>query len=1465
MWWSYLNAYEDLETGEGARISYGLAQGNMDGTPYTTNASGNVADDRLDPLYCSNNASNSDTTKRCNGVYAHPDTYTWDTQVVTEIDALGTDSSGSAGTDANTTSVDQTLYFYNLAQIVQSADPVTCNPITGGGAPSAESSCTGDTWAPLFPGSGTNQDSDWADYYHSEFRGFAAVYTITAKQNMVVDYYWSTEGWGTPQTDGANYNGGQLYQEDTFQGESQNPGNLLQEKLNFYTDVGSVPTSPTGGNPYGAARACDTSASTLYTPCVTMPLATQTTTYEGNGNGDGGNAPWTKATYTYDDLNATSVSFTGGYNNLDQEVDSSSNAQTLTKKWSYAQTNETVSGIFYYDVNKVTHSEVDDASGHVWQCQDTTYDEGRPSGVPTPAAGLATTVTTYSTCSNPSGTALPTYTGYDQYGNSVATVDALGATNASLYSGGNGCTLGTTPVDLTSSWTSGSYTTCTTYDTETASLPVSQANAWGQTTDLGYDYTSSLLLNASTDPNGVPSSYSVSYDASGNETYLASEPGETGAYTTRQSEQSSCMTSNTLPCYEIDTNSLLYSGALSRTFYDSQGRKVETRTPGPTPGDDTVVMTVYYDQDDAVWTSKPFEVAAGAGWIDPNGATDSNGTTPAGSVTFSDALGRTIATQDPNDGSAQEPGLACSRWLSGTYTTCTNYFYGQASGDSAEYEQATSIDANGHVTQSFTDELGNVRYTQVVDGPYNPASTALNLPGTNDNNWDTVQSYSTSVSLKAGTNILLVSNPSNWAASIDRITISGTGISTTSYEAEAASNTLTGAATEQSCSACSGGNSIGNLGMGNTLQFNNVNVTSAGTYTLTLSYIDGDAGRTDILTVNGNPLLKQTQAQYNALNKPTSITVADERPQTGQSVTSVTTTATYDDLGRTVTTVDPDQGTFTYTYDADGHVLAVTQTSGTSSRTIGYNYDLLGRIGCEQTAAPTINAWGHCSAGNTLIQSTYDTSFLGTQWTDDFPIGHLTKSVATTYFPDSTSSTVTQEFQTNARGQTTTEQEQTTVPSEWNVTTTLPTFQVALQYNDADQVATTTATAGSASYSFTQVYDSTNGILQGLSSNGTATSNLATLAYNEYAQLSGLTYLSGSTNIASEAYNYDANLRPTSLTATWLPGSSNSGQILAQSLSYDNASNMTSKATTFASVPGATGSGGAETENFCYNAQDELIWSGNGGTQPSAGSGTCGSGTLSNSLSNAGYTDAYVYTNLGQIWQGPLNGAGSSQQYLYCQSQPHALTGIYPIGTTCSNKSSATPVYTASYDAWGNETSRTTGGTTATISYDTLNRQVEYNAGSTSQEWYVYDASGNRVLKRSISGSTTTLTGYAFGLQELTYTGTGTLSSQLDYYSLAGHLVGSTNGTTTNYDLTDAEGSILTTFSASAIQGEQNYGPYGNQRYTQGTIGTDKGYTGQFQDAISGLDYYNARYYDPVVGVFLLSRDTRHREGAPLP
>ncbi len=1315
-YWHYLSSYEDLATGEGASISYQTADGNMDGTPYTTDSQGHVTDDRFDPLYCATNANDSDPSKHCTGTYAHPEEDNWSLQVVTAIAALGTDSSGN-------TTVATTSYHYALAAVSSSNMPVGCNPITGSGVPPQEADCVADNWSPGYDGI-VQHDGDWQDYYHAELRGFNIVYTTSASNNLTVGYYFASEGWWTAESNGANYNGGQMYQQDVYQGDVEAPSALLQETD---TDYSGVSTDP-AGNPYGTINTCNGNESPVYNPCVVAPLETKITTY--NGDGGSSNAPWVDTTYTYDDISTSSGYTYSGYHNLTQEVISSSNAPTITKKWTYKTTDETDSGTgrqTYYDVDKVSHSEVDDAGGHVWACQDTTYDEagGGVSGGSAPQAGWPTTSTDYSTCGN-SSTALTSYTGYDQYGNVVATVDPLAVANPGLYSG-HGCTLATAPAYLNTSWTSGRFTSCTTYDTSTsADLPLTQINALGQSSSASYDYTSGGGLPSSTvDLNSQTTSYSYSYDSNGNETINVKAPGEGGSYTSRQVENAQCTSTSTLPCYEIDANTLLYSSAISRTFYDAEGRAVETRTPGPTPGDDTVVMTVYNDQNNTVWTSEPFEVTDGSGWLDPTTTKDINGTAPAGTTTFSDALGRTIAIQDLNFGSAQEPGIACSTVLSGTYTSCTTYSIGQAVGDSTYYELTTGVDPNGHVSQSLSDAPGNVRYTQTYSGVY-----------------------------------------------------------------------------------------------GGTLA-----------------------------------IAEQTQTQYNALGKPTSVAVIDEQPQSGENPTGVTTTMTYDDLGRLLTMTDPDQGTFTSSYDPDGHVLSVVQTSGSNSRTLGFNYDLLGRTGCEQTAAPTINATGACSAGNPLVQNTYDTTFLGVKGTTDFPVGHLTQSIATTSYPDGTSATTTEQFQTDTRGRTVTEQMQLSLPSAWNVSTALPTFQVTQAYNDANQPTTTSANAVNATYSFTQVYDPTNGVLQGLSNNGNSTSNLATLAYSEYAQLAGLTLLNGAssspTSLESSAFSYDGDLRPTSLTANWLPGSGNSGQILAQGRSYDNASNVTSVNTTFAAVPGKSGSGGAETQNFCYDEQNRLTWSGNGGTQPGAGNGTCGSGTLSSGLSGAGYTAPYTYTNLGQIWQGPVNGNGTSEQYLYCNSAPHQLSGIYPTGTTCANKGSATAVYSASYDPWGNETSRTYNSVTATLSYDALNRLVGYTAGSSSQEFYVYDASGERVLTRSTSGSATTLTTYPFGLQELSYTGSGTYTSQIDYYSIAGHLIGWSNGTTTTYDLTDAQGSVLTSFSSSTILGEQLYGPYGDQRYIEGSLGSDKGYTGQFTDAVSGLDYYNARWYDPVMGQFL--------------
>ncbi len=72
-----------------------------------------------------------------------------------------------------------------------------------------------------------------------------------------------------------------------------------------------------------------------------------------------------------------------------------------------------------------------------------------------------------------------------------------------------------------------------------------------------------------------------------------------------------------------------------------------------------------------------------------------------------------------------------------------------------------------------------------------------------------------------------------------------------------------------------------------------------------------------------------------------------------------------------------------------------------------------------------------------------------------------------------------------------------------------------------------------------------------------------------------------------------------------------------------------------------------------------------------------------------------------------------------------------------------------------------------------------------------------------------------------------------------------------SYLATDGQGTVSTSLdSAGNVTSSQLYTPYGNARYSSGSSPTTLGYTGQRADSATGLDYYQARYYDPVAGQF---------------
>jgi hypothetical protein len=91
----------------------------------------------------------------------------------------------------------------------------------------------------------------------------------------------------------------------------------------------------------------------------------------------------------------------------------------------------------------------------------------------------------------------------------------------------------------------------------------------------------------------------------------------------------------------------------------------------------------------------------------------------------------------------------------------------------------------------------------------------------------------------------------NTSAQSASTSISTTPGGVTGYEAESSTNTLAGGAKIAACSACSGGQDVGYIGDGGTLTIPDITATTAGSYTMAVNYIDGDAGRSAVITVNG--------------------------------------------------------------------------------------------------------------------------------------------------------------------------------------------------------------------------------------------------------------------------------------------------------------------------------------------------------------------------------------------------------------------------------------------------------------------------------------------------------------------------------------------------------------------------------------------------------------------------------------
>jgi RHS repeat-associated protein len=223
----------------------------------------------------------------------------------------------------------------------------------------------------------------------------------------------------------------------------------------------------------------------------------------------------------------------------------------------------------------------------------------------------------------------------------------------------------------------------------------------------------------------------------------------------------------------------------------------------------------------------------------------------------------------------------------------------------------------------------------------------------------------------------------------------------------------------------------------------------------------------------------------------------------------------------------------------------------------------------------------------------------------------------------------------------------------------------------------------------------------------------------------------------------------------------------------------------------------SDTESFTYDYLDRL--------------------TSAQSNSTSPYAETYTYNEIGNILS--LNG----DAYTY-GTQPHAVTQI---GST-----------TYTYDANGNMNV----GTNPT--WDVENRLTAVTKNGVTDN-STYDGDGNRVKKTE--GSTTILYVNQYYEKNLT---SGEITT---HYYLGKKEIAQRKGSTLSYIYQDSLGSTsVMSNSVGASTGSIKYFSFGLTR--SGSVTTDKGFTSQRLDN-TGLYYYGARYYDPMIGRFI-SADT---------
>lgn len=582
--------------------------------------------------------------------------------------------------------------------------------------------------------------------------------------------------------------------------------------------------------------------------------------------------------------------------------------------------------------------------------------------------------------------------------------------------------------------------------------------------------------------------------------------------------------------------------------------------------------------------------------------------------------------------------------------------------------------------------------------------------------------------------------------------------------------------------------------------------TYTGSHTVTVTPPAGAMPTTTVSDARGRTL--ETR-QYTS----TSLTGSFETTKYGYDGAGRQTTVTgpdgavwtteYDPRGRIAKQHDPDKGTTSYAYTAFNEVASVTDARGI---TLSSSYDALGRKRELKQASTVLAAWtydtlakGYLTSATRYVGSDayiseitgYDPRYrsYGTKVTIPAIEGKLAGTYTTTqsYNLDGTPRTTAYPAAGDLTAENVTTYYDTLGRPEWNTgTSTYVADTVYTGLNEVAQVVMGSVAGKSVSQTF-EYEDGTRRLKSAMVDRENIATDDSTLtyAYTNTGAITSITNAAG-TSVDRQCFTSDHQQR---LTQAW----------------------TVTGTTACTSAPTKTSIGGPAPywHTYAYNSGGSRT----GETQKAFGTAT---------------TDTVrTYTPAA-----PLGTSG--------KTSPHALTKVAQTGPTARTD-------TFTYDNIGNTTKRVIGTTTQTLDWNAEGDLVKVTEGTKVTE-FVYDADGNRLLRKDPATVTLYLPGQEVALSKTTQN-----TACTRYYTHAGDTVAMRTVTGVKFILSDHHdtGEVQVDGSTQAVTQRRSL-PFGGPRgTTTGTWAGDKGFVGGTRDATTGLTHLGAREYDPATGRFI--------------